>query len=178
MLHEFKLEAGNLSIIPITENDIQQIRIWRNMDHIRKNFVYDGIIDEEQQKQWFEKYKITDNDYVFMIKENKELNKNIGTVSIYNFSKDLKQAEFGRILIGENGAQGRGYGILASKMICDIAFKQMNLEKLVLEVFEDNNAAYHVYEKIGFKKFGLRKNNNRNLIQMELKKKEFEVKNI
>lgn len=178
MLHEFKLEADDLSIIPITENDIQQIRIWRNKDHIRKNFIYDGIIDEEQQKQWFEKYKLTNNDYVFIIKENRELCKKIGTVSIYNFSDDLKKAEFGRIFIGDDEAQGRGYGVLASKMICNIAFNQMNLEKLALEVFEDNKAAYHVYEKIGFKKFGLRKNNNRNLIQMELKKKEFEVKNI
>lgn len=172
MLHNFNIEAKNLSIIPLIEDNIQQIRIWRNMDHIRKNFIYDGIIDEEQQKQWFERYKITDNDYAFIIKENKYLNRNIGTVSIYNFSEDLKQAEFGRIIIGDIEAQGKGYGVLSSRLICNIAFNKMGVEKLVLEVFEENSAAYHVYNKIGFKKTGIRKINDRKLIEMELKKKD------
>lgn len=174
MLHEFKLEVDNLSIIPLTENDIEQMRIWRNLPHIRKNFIYNGIIDAEGQRNWFQKHKVTENDFVFMIKEKTQLNRKIGTISIYNFSKDAKVAEFGRFFIGDNGAHGKGYGVLSAKLACDIAFNKMLIEKLELEVFEDNGAAYHIYQKVGFKKVGARAYDDRILVKMEMGKSEFE----
>lgn len=174
MLHEFKLEVDDLSIIPLIENDIEQMRIWRNLPHIRKNFIYNGIIDVEGQKKWFEKHKVMDNDFVFMIKEKTYLNRKIGTISIYNFSEDGKVAEFGRFFIGDNDAHGKGYGVLAANLACDIAFNKMLIEKLELEVFEDNGPACHIYQKIGFKKVGSRAYDNRILVKMEMNKSEFE----
>lgn len=174
MLHEFELEVEDLSIIPLIENDIEQMRIWRNLDHIRKNFIFNGIIDVEGQKSWFHKHKILKNDFIFMIIENKYLNRKIGTVSIYNFSEDGRIAEFGRFFIGDNYAHGKGYGVLSAKLACNIAFNQMSVEKLILEVFEDNSVAYHIYQKVGFKKIGMRVCNGRNIVEMELKKTEFE----
>lgn len=174
MLHDFNLEVDNLSIIPLKENDIEQMRIWRNLPHIRKNFIYSGIIEAEDQKNWFEKHKLIENDFVFMIKEKVDLKRKIGTISIYNFSEDGKEAEFGRFLIGDNDAHGKGYGVLSAKLACSIAFNKMSIEKLKLEVFEDNGSAYHVYQKVGFKKVGFKAHDdNRILIQMEMKKSEF-----
>lgn len=173
MLHDFNLEVDNLSIIPLTENDIEQMRIWRNLPHIRKNFIYSGIIEAEDQVKWFEKHKVMENDFVFMIKEKVNLKRKIGTISIYNFSEDRKEAEFGRFFIGDDDAHGKGYGVLSAKLACSIAFDEMSIDKLKLEVFEDNSSAYHIYQMVGFKKVGFKTHDNRVLIEMEMKKSEF-----
>ncbi|MGE4272458.1 MAG: GNAT family N-acetyltransferase [Desulfitobacterium sp.] len=170
MLHQYLEEEFPLSLRPLCEDDIEQLRLWRNLDHIRKNFISSNIISPVQQKSWFDKHKVIENDFVFIIEETSVLNKKIGAISIYNFSKNAQIAEFGRFFIGEADAHGKGYGIQAAKMACNIAFEQMGLEKLLLEVFEDNLPAYKIYKKIGFHEYDERLENGRKLICMELNK--------
>mgnify|MGYP002732763925 CR=1 FL=1 len=53
--------------------------------------------------------------------------------------------------------QGRGYGTEAMSLVCDFAFKEMNLHKLKVTVFAFNQSAVRCYEKNGFVREGLLK---------------------
>jgi RimJ/RimL family protein N-acetyltransferase len=170
MLHQYSKEKFPLLLRPLSEDDIEQMRIWRNLDHIRRNFIFSETISLDQQKKWFDKHKVVENDFVFIIEETSTLCKKIGTVSIYNYTKDLKEAEFGRFFIGEEDAQGKGYGVLAAKLASFIAFEQMGIKKLFLEVFVDNLTAYSIYKKVGFHEYNERMANGRKLICMALEK--------
>jgi RimJ/RimL family protein N-acetyltransferase len=54
------------------------------------------------------------------------------------------------IIIGDKGAQSKGCGTEALRLIVDYGFSKLNLHRLGLGVHEDNKAAIKAYEKAGF----------------------------
>ena len=61
------------------------------------------------------------------------------------------------ILIGEKEYRGKGYGEDAIRLLCRFGFEEMNLRKLEAYVFDFNEAALRCYEKCGFRREGLLK---------------------
>jgi RimJ/RimL family protein N-acetyltransferase len=59
------------------------------------------------------------------------------------------------IAIGEADYRGRGYGSEAMSLALDFAFRELNLHRVQLTVFSYNDAAIHVYEKLGFQREGV-----------------------
>ncbi|NYJ02252.1 RimJ/RimL family protein N-acetyltransferase [Nocardioides thalensis] len=53
--------------------------------------------------------------------------------------------------------RGRGYGSEATRLALDYAFDQVGLNRVELEVFDLNPRARHVYEKVGFRHEGTRR---------------------
>ncbi|WP_045312919.1 GNAT family N-acetyltransferase [Lentzea aerocolonigenes] len=49
---------------------------------------------------------------------------------------------------------GKGYGTIALQHVLDHAFKERNLHRVGLEVYEFNDRAIHVYKKLGFREEG------------------------
>jgi RimJ/RimL family protein N-acetyltransferase len=72
------------------------------------------------------------------------------------FSLDLRagSAGFG-IFIGETELWGHGLGTDATNALVDFAFGELRLERLWLEVRQDNPAALRSYEKAGFVREGV-----------------------
>ena len=61
------------------------------------------------------------------------------------------------ILIGEKEMQGKGYGADAVETLCRFGFREMNLHKIKAVVFDFNRAALRCYEKCGFVREGVLK---------------------
>ena len=61
------------------------------------------------------------------------------------------------ILIGEKDYRGKGYGADAIEILCRFGFDEMNLHKIKAVVFSFNEAALRCYEKCGFEREGLLK---------------------
>ena len=59
------------------------------------------------------------------------------------------------IAIGEPEYRSRGYGSEAIDLVLDFAFRELNLHRIQLTVFSYNQAAIHVYEKLGFQREGV-----------------------
>ncbi len=175
MRQSFFQKGKNICLSPLLEEDIQMIRIWRNRDDIRCRFINQDIISEHAQRKWFESYSSKRNDYVFIISD-KQSSKKIGMCALYNFDEDKKCAEFGRFIIADNEFHGKGYGREALLCIEKIAFEQMGLEKLLLEVFSDNYSAIKVYEKCGFKENGKKILSDKLIIEMEISLEEYNSK--
>jgi RimJ/RimL family protein N-acetyltransferase len=64
------------------------------------------------------------------------------------------------IFIGESDARGRGLGTDATALVLRHAFDTLNLNRVWLHVFEDNPGAIHVYEKLGFVREGVLREDN------------------
>jgi RimJ/RimL family protein N-acetyltransferase/2'-5' RNA ligase len=74
----------------------------------------------------------------------------------------------------------KGYGTKVLKMLIEYLFKEMNVQKIILDTNLNNTRAQHVYEKIGFKKIGVRIDSwrdqlgvLRSVIDYELRREEF-----
>lgn len=59
------------------------------------------------------------------------------------------------ILIGEKAARGKGFGTEAVDLLCRFGFDELNLHKIKASVMDFNTSAIRCYEKCGFIRDGL-----------------------
>ena len=73
---------------------------------------------------------------------------------MFNIHPWSKHAEFG-IWIEDKKVWGQGYATEATSVVLKFAFERLNLHKVYLTVDADNLGAIRSYEKSGFKKDGI-----------------------
>jgi len=149
------VEKENLRLRLLQEADLPMTLQWRNQDDIRRWFFHSEVISQQQHLGWFKNYITKDNDFIFIFEEIQYGYRPIGQVSIYQVDWGSQRAEFGRLMIGEPDAAGKGYAFRASQMAARIAFYTMGLNEIYLEVLVGNKKAIAIYEKMGFKRSGI-----------------------
>jgi diamine N-acetyltransferase len=146
-----RIEKGRIRLRLLEESDLPMTLRWRNQDHIRKWFVHSEVISAEQHQEWFKQYLERDNDYVFIIEETRNFHKPVGQISLYNIDWKQRRADYGRLLIGEPNAQGKGIAKKANYLLLHYAFAILGLNKVELEVFTDNEPAIAIYRGCRFR---------------------------
>lgn len=76
----------------------------------------------------------------------------IGSCALRHVDPRTRSADLG-IFLGRP-FWDRGFGTDAVRTVCRFAFREMNLQRVDLEVFENNGRARRAYEKVGFKEEG------------------------
>lgn len=82
--------------------------------------------------------------------------KAIGRCLLFGINSVDRSAMLG-IFIGEKSFWHKGYGEEATRLLLDYAFNLLNLHSVMLGVFEFNQNAVHLYEKIGFRRIGMQR---------------------
>ena len=170
MKHEFVSYYKNIRIRPLEECDIESLRNWRNNPTNTKFLTKISYITPEMQEKWFKDSLEKPNEYIFAIDEIKELNKLVGSFSLYNIVDE--EAEFGKFLIGEDRVHGKSIGLYTLTVALEIAFNKLKLKKVYLRVYKDNIAALKVYKKVGFA-ISNTNNLNCNELRMEMRQQDF-----
>jgi len=152
MRHNIELSYENIKLTSIRLEDIDKLRSWRNNAELTPYLSKIDYITKDMQLAWYNKDLENQDCYSFAIYETQELQSVIGSVALYNFNGNT--AEFGRLLIGDIKARGKGYGYLATILCLQIGFNQFNLDEIIAYVFEENIAAVKAYKKAGFKILG------------------------
>lgn len=125
-------------------------------------FFYRWIKDEEAIKyslSLFQQLRTTeaiDDWFRSVLEDKKSINKGIiyrteliGYAGVASLSQMNKSGEY-FIFIGDKKSWGQGIGTYVTKKIADLAFSELNLNRLSLTVSEVNKAALKAYLKAGF----------------------------
>lgn len=149
MNHSYSAALDNVELRPLRKDDIEFLRNWRN-DPKNTGFLSKlPFITPEMQEKWFGSYLSNDDEMIFAIVENKELNRIVGSFSLYNFGEN--DVEFGKFLIGDAEAHGRNIGFNTLTAMKKIVFEHLDKKTIKLHVFKDNIPAVKIYTKAGFK---------------------------
>jgi RimJ/RimL family protein N-acetyltransferase len=143
-------ENETVILRPLETSDLPLTLTWRNQDEVRKWFVHSDILSVEQHYGWYENYKDLDNDFVFVIVAKDLGNLPVGQIALYRIDWDLAVAEYGRVMIGEQQAKGKGYASQATKLLLDHGFNSFKLKEITLIVRDDNVTAIALYKSRGF----------------------------
>jgi len=144
------IENETVMLRLLEEADLPRTLSWRNKENIRRWFLTTDVIPFEKHLAWFNRYQSLDTDFVFVILA-RELNfKPVGQISLYAIDWQAQVGEYGRLMIGEADARGKGLARSASLLLLQIGFEILGLKEIVLEVKQDNLSAVSVYRSIGF----------------------------
>lgn len=78
----------------------------------------------------------------------------VGHIALNSINYRHKFATVSRVLVGEPSARGKGVGEQMMRRVMEIGFDELGLHRLELVVFDFNQAAIRLYEKVGFVREG------------------------
>lgn len=102
----------------------------------------------------FVKDKLGDTANVFLAIILKDGDRHIGNIKLGPINWLHRRADIG-LLIGEKDLWGQGYATEAIKLVCDYAFKKINLHKVTAGCYDENVGSTRAFEKAGFRREGL-----------------------
>lgn len=148
-----KMEADRLYLSPVNPEDIETYMKWiNNLSLSLKIGSPAEVFSLPREQSVLENMAREGQNFAVVLKNNDEL---IGNCSLFAIDQVRRVAELG-IFIGEDRQRGMGYGAEAIKLLCEYDFKILNLNNIMLRVFEFNEPAIKCYEKAGFRLFGRR----------------------
>lgn len=140
----------------LIREDIPIINSWRSdrelIEHLGAPFRY---INDAVDYKWYDNYMQNRNNTIRCSILNDE-DEVIGLVSLTNIDR-LNQKAIFHIMIGNSDKRGKGAGYYSTNEILKHAFLDMNLNRVELNVLKSNQKALALYEKIGFKREGIKK---------------------
>lgn len=140
----------------IEREDMPMINSWRSskelIEHLGAPFRY---INKEVDLKWFENYMQNRGTNIRCSILNEE-GQVLGLVSLTNIDRMNQSATF-HIMLGDSTHRDKGIGSYAAKEILRHAFFDMNLNRVELTVLESNTRAIALYDKLGFKKEGIKR---------------------
>ena len=152
-MNEYIDKEAGVYLRLMTYDDTDLIVSWRNADSVRKNFIYQALFTRESHENWIRTMIETGKVVQMMICERKT-GRAVGSVYIRDIEPIHQKAEYG-IFIGEADARGKGYGTAAAKLMIRYCFEEMKLHRLFLRVYAENQQAIKSYEKAGFEREAL-----------------------
>ena len=130
----------------LLNKDIPFILEWMKNPEVNQFFKFDpDTICEKSIKSFVEDSFCDSYRHYAVTNENDEYQ---GTVSLKNIDMSNKSAEFAISM--RKSSQGKGFAKIGTYLIMQIAFTELNLHRIYLNVFEDNMRARAFYEKFGF----------------------------
>jgi RimJ/RimL family protein N-acetyltransferase len=138
---------------PILPNDFPSLFRWADdLEATLLNETYRPAVWKQQEEFWFASGK--DNSRVsFAIRKLGE-SAILGYIQIAAIDQVHRSALVG-IRIGNEHDRGQGYGTEALRLAVDYCWNHLNLSRIGLTVFENNDRAKRVYAALGFETEGV-----------------------
>jgi RimJ/RimL family protein N-acetyltransferase len=105
-------------------------------------------------RDWLEKIARDGSQLIFSVRCHARPGPAIGFVLLKNFQNVYRSAEMGA-RIGLDQDRGKGFGARAVKLALAYAWETLNLHRVGLTVFKDNQRAIACYRNAGFAEEGL-----------------------
>lgn len=130
---------------PIAREDLQLIRYWRNLEHVRAQMLDPKIISSAEHLRWFDTlnpevcqhfiYSLDDVD--------------IGCINLNRINHEQKSFETG-IFCGHANYLTHWVNVWASLKLYEHAFENLALERAFAVVLSDNQTALRFNRQLGF----------------------------
>lgn len=134
--------CGNLVYLgPLNPKNQKQISDWNKDAEVTRYREVDGLGDQKLSGISFGIY-------------DQKSSKLIGDIGISSINYKNKHAEIG-MAIGDKNYWNKGYGTDLVKTILRFCFRELGLNKVYLDVWEENQRAIGCYLKCGLKKDGV-----------------------
>lgn len=154
------IRGNRLYLRAIERDDLERCHDWINDEELRATLAQRYPMSLAQEADWIERTtRGQDPSRLIFAICLFEGDRHIGNCGLEAIDRDNAVATFG-ILIGERDCHGKGLGEEATRLLCRFGFDELNLHKIRLDVHAGNARAIRTYERVGFRKEGLLREEN------------------
>lgn len=144
----------SISIVPVTIDDIELIREWRNSRLINDASITQKTLTAEMQADWFKKVLGDEKFTQWIIKADTH---KIGYAAIKGLDESNSRVEFSSLYIGDGAYIGTGVGAEAEFLVLEYIYNELKVEKIFCEVLSDNTKVVNLHKKFGFEVKGVQR---------------------
>jgi RimJ/RimL family protein N-acetyltransferase len=143
---------------PVERADAPLMAPWINNPEVTRTLLRHRPMSVHLEEEWIDRIVRSEQDLALVIML-REGDRPIGGTGLTQIDARNRHAGFG-ILLGEPEQWGKGYGSEATRLILGYAFETLNLNRVWLHVFEYNQRGLRAYEKVGFRREGVLRQDN------------------
>jgi RimJ/RimL family protein N-acetyltransferase len=147
------LTGSHVYLRALERADAPTILPWVNDQEVIQHLLIHRPTNLAAEEAFIDAVTRSEHDMVFGMCE-RRTDRLIGVTGLHRIDDKNRHAMFG-IFIGNAESRGRGYGTEATAMVVHYAFNTLNLNRVWLHVHENNKPGIRVYEKVGFRKEGV-----------------------
>lgn len=145
-------QGTNVRIRPLERRHLAKCVEWLNDSDVTEYLTMSEPLSMEGEQRWYENLLRDKSSKVYTIET--VAGEHIGNLGLHSIDFHNRRTEMG-VFIGKKSVWGKGYGTEAVLLGLKLAFEGLNLNKVYLKVFVNNKRAQKCYEKAGFKKEGV-----------------------
>ena len=135
---------------PGERSDIPLFVRWLSDARTAEHLAIRSPIGQAMEERWFE--DMLDHhgrDRWFFVIARLDDDRPVGSIDLHMLDLTNGSAGLG-ILIGDPADTSHGYGSDAIRALLGLGFGELRLERIWLDVYDDNARGRHVYERLGF----------------------------
>lgn len=140
---------------PLEREDAPQLAGYLNSPPVRRTLALYRPMSVGQEGAFLESLASNETDVVLGVVL-RDADVLLGVTGLHRMDFRSRYAEFG-IFIGEPSEWGKGLGTEATRLMLDYGFGTLNLNKVWLQVYGHHAAAQRAYEKAGFRREGVQR---------------------
>ncbi len=138
---------------PLEREDAKQCVAWFNHPEITRLLFMHRPMNLRAEEEFLDKALQSEHDLTLGIVV-QATDRLIGGTGLHQIDFKNRHAGFG-ITIGEKEEWGKGFGTETTRLMVQHAFETLNLNRVWLHVYEYNQRGIQTYEKVGFQKEGV-----------------------
>jgi len=154
------LVGKKVSLQAVENEDLNQLKDWRNNTEFRKHFREYRELNMRQQEIWFEEKVVKDpNTLMFSIRKVDD-NQLVGCCGYVHINWVHRHADLS-LYTGWQDAyiDEEGYAEESCRLLLDYGFNELCLNKVWTEIYEFDEKKKALYDKFGFQQDGLLRQN-------------------
>ncbi|KAA9339461.1 UDP-4-amino-4,6-dideoxy-N-acetyl-beta-L-altrosamine N-acetyltransferase [Hymenobacter busanensis] len=133
---------------PLQHQDLEMVRNWRNSEAVAQYMYSSEPITAEQQKAWFASISADASKQYWIITYQ---GRDVGVANLYAINQAF-QSCYWAFYLGDQNLRGTGIGAKVEFTVLEYVFSELKLNKLLCEVFVDNDKVIGMHEKFGFRR--------------------------
>lgn len=149
------IKGNKIYLTTIEEDNLEQLRYWRNLPSYRKFFREYREISKTMQRKWFETKVNDDNTTIMFAIHDNSTNELLGCCGLCYINWIHRYADLS-LYIGKNEVYIDDEGIAeeSCNLLFHYAFEEIGLNKIWTELYEFDEKKYRLYQKLNFQKDG------------------------
>lgn len=153
------LVGDKVYLRPLERDDAPTLVPWINDSDVTRTLLAYRPMNLQNEEDFIDSLYKSHNDEMVVGIAIKQTDQLIGVTGFHRADQRNRHTSFG-IMIGEKTQWNKGYGTEATALMVKYAFETLNLNRVWLHVYDRNQRAVKAYEKVGFKKEGVLRQDN------------------